>query len=152
MFARTPASRQYASVGIESRVLGADPHALIGLLYDGAIEALSRARSHFNAKQSTEAIRYVGKARTIVFEGLRASLNRDQGGQLALQLDALYDYMTVRLIEAGRGNIAALDEVQRLLTELGDAWRSIEPSSTSTPPVAVRDSGVPASTKVFAQV
>jgi flagellar protein FliS len=64
---------------------------------------------------------------------LRASLDHEVGGSIAAQLDALYDYMTVRLVQGGANNHAAnLDEVAGLLGELRAAWTAIRPAGVST--------------------
>ena len=84
MFARTPAHRQYATIGVESQVLGAGDHRLISLLFDGAIEAIDRARTLRETGQAAESAAMTARARTIVTEGLRASLDRHRGGEICV--------------------------------------------------------------------
>jgi flagellar protein FliS len=68
----------------------------------------------------------VAKAIDIILNGLRESLNLEEGGDLAQNLSALYDYMARRLLYANAHNdIAALDEVLNLLTEIHGAWVDI---------------------------
>ena len=58
--------------------------------------------------------------------GLRMSLDKQEGGEIAQSLDALYIYMTNRLIKANIDNTSApIQEVIRLLTELRGAWEAI---------------------------
>lgn len=87
----------------------------------------------------------------ILEEGLRASLNKEIGGQLAEDLDALYEYCSNRLIEANLNNKPELlNEVVKLLEPLRDAWETIgQPSySPDAPPpeakAAVADESTPA--------
>jgi flagellar protein FliS len=74
----------------------------------------------------------ISKAIDIIANGLKVSLDRDAGGDLADRLAALYDYMCDRLLFANlRDNRAALDEVGRLLNELADAWKQIGNSESA---------------------
>ena len=64
----------------------------------------------------------------IIDEGLKASLDKSAGGELAQNLSSLYDYMSQRLLIANlKNDVAALDEVSNLLTELKGAWEAIRP-------------------------
>jgi flagellar protein FliS len=70
----------------------------------------------------------ISKAIAIIGEGLHASLDQSVGGPLAQELGALYTYMVSRLVHANlKNDVDALDEVERLLTELKSAWDSIRP-------------------------
>ena len=69
----------------------------------------------------------ISKAIDIVTNGLKASLNTEQGGELAERLAALYEYISLRLLWANlKNDPAALDEAARLLGELQSAWAQIE--------------------------
>ena len=66
----------------------------------------------------------LSKAINIITNGLRAGLNHEAGGEIAANLDDLYDYMTRRLLQANLHNdIDAIEEVERLLTNIADAWK-----------------------------
>ena len=68
----------------------------------------------------------IGRAVRILDEGLKASLNLDAGGDLAANLHDLYAYAMVRLTQANlRNDAASLDEVERLIRPLRDAWATI---------------------------
>jgi len=59
-----------------------------------------------------------------------AGIGMDQnvGGDLAADLDRLYEYMTMRLFEASRHNdVEKLNEVGKLLGEIKLAWDQIAP-------------------------
>lgn len=123
------ATNAYAAVEIESGVHAADPHKLIAMLYQGALLAIANARNAIQRKDVTAKGTSITKAIMIIGEGLQASLDKNVGGELAQNLDALYSYMCMRLLQANVNNdLAALDEVARLLGELKGAWDSIRPT------------------------
>ena len=116
----------YAKVGVEVAVETADPHQLILMLYEGALLSLMLAEQCMKDGRVGERGAAISKAISIIGEGLRASLNAESGGELAGRLDALYDYMVRRLVEANTENRPApLQEVSRLLRELKTAWEEI---------------------------
>jgi flagellar protein FliS len=116
----------YAKVGLETSVISASPHKLIVLLYDGALVAVRNAATHMAAGNIAEKGVAIGKAINIIDSGLRASLDKKGGGEIAANLDALYVYITQRLLTASLQNkTEMLDEVQALLADLRDAWTQI---------------------------
>lgn len=128
----TAAIKAYAKVGIESGVNAADPHKLISLLYEGALQAIANARNDILNKDISAKGKAISKALAILDEGLLASLDKKAGGDLAQNLAALYEYMLMRLIAANlKNDVTALDEVARLLTDLKEAWDSIRPAITA---------------------
>jgi flagellar protein FliS len=125
----------YAKVGVETGVLAASPHKLIVMLFDGAVVALRTAALQMASGNVPEKGKAISKAIDIIDNGLRASLNKEAGGQIAENLDSLYEYMSARLLTANLKNDSAiLDEVQGLLVELRDAWNAI-----SAQPLAAAD-------------
>lgn len=116
----------YANVGLETGVVAASPHHLIIMLYEGAELAVRMAIHHMNEGDLAKKSAAITKASAIILEGLRAALDIRQGGNLAIQLDALYDYMNKRLMLAHLNNqTAPLEEVLGLLRELHGAWKQI---------------------------
>lgn len=127
----------YAKVGLETGVSGASPHKLIIMLFDGALVALTMAQQYMKDKNIPEKGKSISKAIMIIDGGLRASLDKNVGGQIAISLDALYEYMSNRLLIANlRNQPDILDEVHRLLQELKSAWIEIG-NSTDKAAVAV---------------
>lgn len=119
------ALRQYASAAIEGRVETATPHALVAMLMDGALEKIAIARMHMENAQVAQKGEHVSWAISII-AGLRASLDREQGGEIATNLDALYDYMERRLLEGNlRNDTGMLDEVSGLLRRIKSGWDAI---------------------------
>jgi flagellar secretion chaperone FliS len=125
----------YARVGVETGVLGASPHRLIVLLYQGARQAIAQARMHLQQGNVPERGTAISKAIRIVESGLQQSLNLEVGGEIAGRLNALYGYMTRRLLEANiKQNEAMLVEVDGLLATLEEAWVGIAPEAARTAP------------------
>jgi flagellar protein FliS len=126
------AIKAYAKVGVESGVTTADPHKLISMLYQGALLAIANAKNGLIRKDIPAKGAAISQAILIIDDGLKASLDKNVGGELAHNLAALYDYMTSRLLTANMSNdMAALDEVARLLTDLKGAWDSIRPGTAA---------------------
>ena len=120
----------YQRIGIETGIESADPHKLILMLFEGAQEALARARMHMQHNEIAEKGQMISKAIMIIDHGLKASLDMNAGGDLAIKLQALYDYMAYRLLVANiQNNLEIINEVGKLLSELHGAWREIGKTS-----------------------
>ncbi|MET3067375.1 flagellar export chaperone FliS [Atlantibacter hermannii] len=118
----------YARIGVESAVMSASPHQLIVLLFDGAMSALVRARLFIQQGETVAKGEALSKAINIIDNGLKAGLDREQGGDLATNLSSLYDYMVRRLLQANlRNDSQAIEEVEGLLSNLADAWKQVSP-------------------------
>jgi flagellar protein FliS len=118
----------YRKVGVDAAVEVADPHQLILLLFDGAQAALGSARGAMQRGDVAAKGTAISKAIDIIGNGLKASLDPEQGGEIAARLAALYEYMTLRLLHANiKNDLKALEEVSALLEEIHSAWREIAP-------------------------
>ncbi|WP_292993795.1 flagellar export chaperone FliS [Nitrosomonas sp.] len=116
----------YQRIGVETGVESADPHKLILMLFEGAQEALAKARMHMQRNEIAEKGQMISKAIMIIDHGLKASLDMNAGGDLAIKLQALYDYMAHRLLVANiQNNTEIVNEVNKLLSELHGAWKEI---------------------------
>ncbi|GAA4015271.1 flagellar export chaperone FliS [Actimicrobium antarcticum] len=124
----------YATVSIETGVIAASPHKLIVMLFDGAMVAVSMAQQQMQAGQIEAKGKSISKAISIIDNGLRASLDKKVGGQIAVSLDALYTYMSNRLLIANLNNQPEiLQEVHTLLMDLKTAWDAIGQQADLTP-------------------
>jgi len=131
----TTAINAYNKVGNESGVIGADPHELVAMLFQGALLAIANARKEMVRKETAAKGKSISRAIAIIGEGLNASLNKSAGGELAQNLSSLYEYMVRRLVAANLTNdVTVLDEVARLLNELTEAWGAIRPEVMNTAP------------------
>ncbi len=140
------ASKAYTRVGVESGVSAADPHKLISMLYQGALVAIANAKNGMMRKDVAVKGMGISKATLIIDDGLNASLDKEVGGELAINLSSLYDYMVSRLVAANlNDDLAALDEVARLLNDLKSAWDSIrpDPPAAATPAKGTSQANAP---------
>lgn len=126
MSAKNYAITAYQRVGVESGVDCADSHKLILMLFEGSISALNRAKQEIQHNNIAAKGEMISKAISIIDNGLKASLDTSAGGEIANNLQALYDYMTKQLLTANvQSNIEIISEVIDLLSQLQEAWKSI---------------------------
>jgi flagellar protein FliS len=115
------AAQTYRRVESESR----SPLELVVMLYDGALRFVDEARAAHARKDLRARGRAISKTLAIVGE-LQNTLDMEKGGAVAEQLDDLYTYINSRLIDVTvKQDIAACDEVHKLLSTLRDAWSQI---------------------------
>ncbi|MDC0663838.1 flagellar export chaperone FliS [Marinobacter sp. SS21] len=115
----------YQRVSTQTSITDADPHKLIQLLYNGALERINMAKARMQAGDIEGKSRLIGKAIEIV-GGLKSFLDFERGGELAERLEGLYDYMERTLFEANaRNDVAKLDEVASLLRQIKEGWDGI---------------------------
>ena len=120
------AVNQYRSIELQTRIETASAHELTHLLMQGARSHISTAQGYIERKQITEKGEHIGKAISII-EGLRTSLDHEQGGEIAVNLDRLYDYIQQILLKANLDNdILLLLEANKLLAEIHEAWQGIK--------------------------
>jgi flagellar secretion chaperone FliS len=126
-------AQSYRHLGAETALFDADPHRVISLLFDAALDAIGRARHALSQRDVALRGQATSSAIRIIQEGLQASLNLS-AGPLAANLAALYDYMTSRLVVANRyADDAILAEVAGLLQELRVGWNGIAPGRAPAP-------------------
>lgn len=119
------ALQQYNQVRTHANIEDASPHRLIQMLMEGALDKIRIARGFMERKKIQEKVQHINWALSII-DGLRNSLDMEKGGDIAQNLDSLYDYMQRRLIVANMDNDPAiLDEVAGLLGEIKSAWDAL---------------------------
>lgn len=119
------ALRQYQTVNTQAQAAEASPHRLIQMLMEGGLARVAQARGAMERGQTALKGELIGKSIAIV-SGLRESLDHQQGGELAGNLDNLYEYMIARLSEANVSNEPALlEEVSELLRNVKSGWDAI---------------------------
>lgn len=103
----------------------ASPHQLIDLMLSGALERVASASGAMERNETAETGESIGKAISIV-DSLRVSLDIEKGGEIAGNLQQLYEYITRRLLEASVSQQPELlSEVASLLREIKAAWDQI---------------------------
>ncbi|HEY0954440.1 MAG TPA: flagellar export chaperone FliS [Roseateles sp.] len=123
--ARNQRATLYAKVGLETDVQAASPHRLVAMLFDGVFDAMAQATQAIQTGNVELKGRALSRAVRILDEGLRAGLDMS-AGQLAMDLRELYGYICMRLTQANlKSDLAAIDECQRLLAPVREAWGAI---------------------------
>lgn len=121
------ALKQYKSVDLRAAVEMASPQELITLLFDGALSALAKAKGSMERNDISGRTSQINKANDIIL-GLKDFLDHEQGGEVAANLDALYDYMVRTLVQANRANdLEKVQEVMGLLLEVKGGWAQMKP-------------------------
>lgn len=121
----------YRQTQVQSRT----PLELVVMLYDGALRFLSAARDAID-RRDVRARRDALDRTLAILSELQSTLNIQEGGQIAAELDRLYAYANLRLLEAAMHNDGnAVDEVRRILEILRDGWNTI---ATQAPAGAAR--------------
>lgn len=115
----------YRSVAVHGGVDAADPHRLILMLMDGALERICAARGAIENNAPEAKSRLLHRAVAIIDE-LRAGLNLEAGGQIAANMADLYEYAGRQLLRANlESRVELLDEVSHLIREIRSAWIQI---------------------------
>jgi flagellar protein FliS len=121
---RRQSAQAYSNVGLETQVLSASPERLITLLFNGAISAIAKARLHLQQGNIPERGLAISKAIDIVESGLKASVDREAGGELANNLVATYELVAHHLMLANlHADEQKLILAENILKEIGSAWR-----------------------------
>lgn len=125
------AMKHYKSIELQTRVETASPHELIDLLLQGARSHIATAQGHIHRQQIKEKGEHIGKAISII-DGLKASLDHNKGGEIAVNLNHLYDYIQSILLKANlESNADLLTQANLLLADIHEAWQGIPNNQTS---------------------
>ncbi|HDS9360506.1 TPA: flagellar export chaperone FliS [Enterobacter chengduensis] len=118
----------YTAVSLDGQIAGATPHQLIALLYDGAINAMRRAEIYFQSGNIARRGEMISRAINIIDNGLRAGLDHEKGGQIAAELESLYEYISRTLLEANLSQSGEkLPHLISLMTGMSETWQAIDP-------------------------
>lgn len=119
-------SNAYKQVNLETSVSQASPHQLIVLLFDGALNAIRLADLHMQKGNIPDKGKAISKAINIIDNGLKSCLDLNQGGEIAENLDQLYQYISQQLVLANLHNDSKkLQTCFDLLDNIAQAWREI---------------------------
>jgi len=126
-FAYNPRMAAYRSTLVHGGVASADPHALVQMLLDAALDRMMQARGCIERGEMAGKAKLLHSCVIIIAE-LRGSLDLAKGGSLARNLRDLYEYMSRRLLLANvRSDVGCITEVMSLLGEIRAAWVAIAP-------------------------
>jgi len=123
----------YRSVGAYGAAAAGDRLQLVLRMMEGARDRIVAARGHMQRGETGLKAESITRAIGLI-DGLRASLDHEQGGDVAGNLEALYEYMARRLIDANLQNDEQmLDEVSALMGEIVSAWSQVAATPPSRP-------------------
>lgn len=126
-FGYNPRMAAYRSTLVHGGVASADPHALVQMLFDAAVDRMTAARGCIERGDQTAKAKLLHSC-VIILAELRGSLDLAKGGSIATNLRDLYEYMIRRLLTANvRSDAGCLNEVLSLLGEIRSAWMAIRP-------------------------
>ena len=116
---------QYKNVSVGSDIDDASPHRLIQMLLEGALEAIASAKGHMQQENRAGQGEAINKAITIVSH-LQDALDKEQGGEIAENLEQLYFRINQTLLEANMTfSQEKLDEAIELLITIKKGWDAI---------------------------
>ncbi|MCE3234874.1 MAG: fliS [Vampirovibrio sp.] len=111
-------AEQYKKNQIET----ASPEEILIMLYEGAIRFLLVAKKANDEKNVEKCHKNIVKAQHIIQEFM-ASLDMDIGGDMAVNLMRLYEYLNYQLVQANiKKDMALIDEVLDHLRSLKATW------------------------------
>lgn len=119
-------SKAYQQVSLETSVNQASPHQLIVLLFDGALNAIKLAKLYLEKGNIAGKGAAISKAINIIDNGLKSCLDMEKGGEIAVNLDNLYHYISHQLVLANLHNdLEKLVSSYELLDNIAQSWREI---------------------------
>jgi flagellar protein FliS len=124
----------------------ADPRKIIVLLYEGAVRNLNQAVAYMDLGDHAQQSQKINKTLAII-QFLQSALDHDQGGEIAEQLNGLYDYMRDTLSLANINNDPKpVREVVELFNTLLEGWQGIldSPAEQSVGEAQVQGDGAAA--------
>jgi len=115
----------YRNVGAYGNLAEASPYQVIQLMLDALLSRIAEATGHIERGEVAAKGEKIGKALGII-EGLLLGLDKERGGDIALNLERLYDYASRTLLKANLENrVDLLKEVGSLLREIKLGWDGI---------------------------
>jgi len=130
----------YTQVDVHSHAAYANPYQLVQLLMENTLRKIAAAKSYMLQGGNWETVAKKGENISnaiALVEGLRLSLDKQAGGDVAQNLEDLYDYFERRLaIANAKNDPAILDEVSSLMNEIKSAWVAIGNHPAANPAAA----------------
>ena len=124
---KSRAASAYKRIHVETSFNPEDKHHVVSLLLDGVVQSLTEARGALQRGDVVTRVKAISKAVRIIEEGLKPGLDKQDGGDLAQNLEGLYGYCTMRLALANaRCDEQIVEEVSRLIEEIASAWKAIK--------------------------
>jgi flagellar protein FliS len=117
--------QHYRNVGAYGNLAEASPVQVVQVMLDAVLSRVAEASGHIERGEVAAKGEKIGKALAII-EALMLGLDKERGGDLALNLERLYDYSSRTLLKANLENRTdLLKEVVSLLREIKLGWDGI---------------------------
>jgi len=117
--------QQYRKVGAHGNLAEASPYQVVQVMLDTLLSRIAEASGHLDRGETAAKGEKIGKALAII-EALMLGLDKERGGDVAQNLDRLYDYASRTLLKAHLENRSdLLKEVSSLLREIKLGWDGI---------------------------
>jgi flagellar protein FliS len=121
-------SQQYRTMSAHGNLADASPHQVVQVMLDATLSRIVEASGHLERGEVAAKGEKIGKALAII-EALMLGLDKERGGELAQNLERLYDYASRTLLKANLENRSdLLKEVTALLREIKLGWDGIAPA------------------------
>jgi flagellar protein FliS len=121
--------QQYRKVDLHGNLAEASPHQVVQVMLDSVLGRIAEASGHLERGEVAAKGEKISKALGII-EALMLGLDKDRGGELALNLERLYDYASRTLLRAHLENRSdLLKEVTSLIREIKLGWDGIAPTA-----------------------
>ncbi len=125
--ASRPRADAYRRIGVETSMHTIDQHQIIVLLFDGLLREIARARGALMRQDVSGKCEAIARAMRILEEGLITGLDMVDGGEIAQNLSALYNYCLHQLVMANaKSDDAMLQEVYTLIEQIAQGWKEIK--------------------------
>ena len=110
----------YQKIKIET----ATPEALILMLYDGALRFMNQAELAFEENNLEKISNSLLRVQAI-FTELQCSLDREKGGEIAINLERLYIFFNGRLAEANmKKDVKYILQIRPMIQNLRNSWEA----------------------------
>jgi len=121
----TPSGHGHAHAYRRDEVMTDSPLRLVVRVFGGALTAIDRARNYASAGNLNAYRHELSRANGLVSE-LMAALDRDNGGEVATQLESLYEYTLTQLLRPrAQADVHALNHAERVLRTLKEAFDTV---------------------------
>lgn len=120
MFSSNYSVNQYRSNSVNT-----SPVQLVVMCYDGMLRFMRQAREGILEKNIEKRVKFINKTLAIISE-LQATLDFNQGPEIAKNLDRVYNYLNRQLMKASLEKDADIVAgCETLVRELREAWAQV---------------------------
>lgn len=122
------AFQAYKETGTSTAIMDATPHQLTALLFKALLDKLAIAEGAISRGDVPSRCDAISKATNIVME-LKSTLDLENGGDVANELDRLYEFSVSELLDANsQKSIDKIRSVRAVISQINEAWIQISPT------------------------